>query len=78
MGVVMAPVAARRGVAVRSDVRVDEDRVDVTVRPPPPPLIVLREERAPEERRLSMVAKEVLAGDNKGSMVFCNDRMSGR
>lgn len=55
MGVVMAPVAARRGAAVRSDVRVDEDP-DVTVRPPPP-LIVLREERAPEERRLSMVAK---------------------
>lgn len=57
MGVVMAPVAARRGAAVRSDVCV-EDRADVTVRPPPPPLIVLREERAPEERRLSMVAKE--------------------
>ena len=58
MGVVMAPVAARRGVAVRSDVCVDEEDPDVTVRPPPPPpLIVLREERAPEERRLSMVAK---------------------
>ena len=57
MGVVMAPVAARRGAAVRSDVFV-EDRADVTVRPPPPLLIVLRdEERAPEERRLSMVAK---------------------
>lgn len=58
MGVVMAPVAARRGVAVRSDVCVED--LDVTVRPPPqpPPLIVLREERAPEERRLSMVLQK--------------------
>lgn len=69
MGVVMAPVAARREVAVRSDVCVDD--LDVTVRPPQPPLIVVREERAPEERRLSMVAKEgVLAGETKALWYF--------
>jgi hypothetical protein len=48
MGVVMAPVAARRGIIL--DVDREDDDADIAVRPP-----MVREERAPEERRLSMM-----------------------
>jgi len=52
MGVVMAPVAARRGAILEAE-REDADE-DIAVRPP----MVREEERTPVERRLSMVISD--------------------
>jgi len=53
MGVVMAPVAARRGAILEAE-REEDDDEDIAVRPP----MVREEERTPVERRLSMVISD--------------------
>jgi len=55
MGVVMAPVAARRGAILEAEREDDADEdEDIAVRPP----MVREEERTPVERRLSMVISD--------------------
>ena len=55
MGVVMAPVAARRGAILEAEREDDaDDDEDIAVRPP----MVREEERTPVERRLSMVISD--------------------
>jgi len=54
MGVVMAPVAARRGAILEAEREDADDDEDIAVRPP----MVREEERTPVERRLSMVISD--------------------
>ena len=54
MGVVMAPVAARRGAILEAEREDAEEDEDIAVRPP----MVREEERTPVERRLSMVISD--------------------
>jgi len=54
MGVVMAPVAARRGAILEAEREDADEDEDIAVRPP----MVREEERTPVERRLSMVISD--------------------